>query len=319
MTICRRCTVIGAANIDIGGFPFTDALPGDSTPGRICLSAGGVGRNIAANLARMSGPELPVGVRLITALGGDAFADFLRSDLAGAKVSLDCACTFDDAASSVYLFITDPAGDMRLAVNDMDICARLTPDRLLRHLDVINASDAVIIDANLPSATLEWLAERSLAPLTADAVSAVKARKLLPLLPKLKAVKANAVEAEALTGLPAHDADGAGKQALRLVELGAKRAFITLGTRGTCWAEGGRFGIVPALRTRAVNSTGAGDAFTAAIVWGDLYGLDAPNTAVAGNAAASVSVESPETVSPAMSPSELLRRIAAIAKDLPVN
>ena len=48
-----KCAVIGAANIDIGGFPAAALAGGDSNPGRVTLSAGGVGRNIACALARL--------------------------------------------------------------------------------------------------------------------------------------------------------------------------------------------------------------------------------------------------------------------------
>ena len=70
-----RCAVVGAANIDIGGFPSGRMAIQDSNPGRIALSTGGVGHNIACNLARLG-----VETRLVTALGADAFADIVRAE-----------------------------------------------------------------------------------------------------------------------------------------------------------------------------------------------------------------------------------------------
>ena len=111
-----RCAVIGAANIDIGGFPAGRLAMQDSNPGRVRLSAGGVGRNIACNLSRLG-----VETHLVAALGTDGFADLVRADCARAGVLTDLAFTFDGAASSAYLFIADADGDMQLAVNDMEI------------------------------------------------------------------------------------------------------------------------------------------------------------------------------------------------------
>ena len=111
--------------MDIGGFPSGLCAMGDSNPGRIRMSAGGVGRNIACALARLG-----VETQLVTALGGDAFAEALRRDCEACGVGLEHALAFPDAASSAYLFISDPSGDMRLAVNDMAICERLTPEAL---------------------------------------------------------------------------------------------------------------------------------------------------------------------------------------------
>ena len=43
--------VIGGVNIDIGGHSFQPLIPADSNPGKISVSLGGVGRNIAHNLS----------------------------------------------------------------------------------------------------------------------------------------------------------------------------------------------------------------------------------------------------------------------------
>ena len=184
------CAVIGAANIDIGGFPAGRLSMRDSNPGRVRLSAGGVGRNIACNLARLG-----VETHLIAALGGDPFANMARADCARAGVRTDLAFEFPDAGSSVYLFIADADGDMQLAVNDMDICRRLTPEALESRIDALNAMDAVVLDANLSAEALEFLADRVTVPLLADAVSAAKAPRLLNVLPRLRALKPNAIGA----------------------------------------------------------------------------------------------------------------------------
>lgn len=304
-----RCAVVGAANIDIGGFPAGLAAMRDSNPGRIRVSAGGVGRNIACNLARMG-----ASVRLVTALGGDAFSDVVRADCARAGVGLEDALVFPDAATSTYLFIADTAGDMQLAVNDMAVCARLTPEALESRLQALNAMDVVVLDANLPEDTLAWLSARVRAPLIADAVSAAKARRLLPALPRLRAVKPNALEAGALTGVPVHDRASAEAAARRLVGMGVQRAFITLGERGVCCADAERVIFIPGAPVRMENATGAGDAFTAALAWAEAGGLDLRLSAVAGLAAASLAVEAAEAVNPNLTPAALRARAEAIAE-----
>ena len=304
-----RCAVVGAANIDIGGFPSGRIAMRDSNPGRVRLSAGGVGRNIACNLARLG-----VETQLVAPLGGDAFADIVRADCAQAGVGLDLAFAFPGEASSSYLFIADSAGDMHLAVSDMDICAKLTPAALADRLDALNAMDAVVLDANLSAETLAFLAENLRAPILADAVSTAKAPRLLAALPRLAALKPNAIEAETLSGVPVRDADSAARAARRLVELGAKRCFVTLGERGVCCADKAQALFLPCAPARLVNATGAGDAFTAALAWGELRGLSLRRRAVAGLAAASIAVESLQTVSPEISAAALEERMALIEK-----
>ena len=302
-----RCAVVGGANIDIGGFPQGRVAMQDSNPGRITLSAGGVGRNIACNLARLG-----VDTLLIAPLGDDAFADIVRADCARAGVNTELCFTFPGERSSGYLFVADPGGDMQLAVNDMGICGHMTPAALSERLDALNAMDAVVVDANLPADALHFLAERLRPPLIADAVSTAKAPRLLGAMGRLWAVKPNAIEAEALTGMAVCDGESAARAAQRLVELGAGRAFITLGERGACYADERGVCTLPGRPVQMVNATGAGDAFTAALAWGCLNGLGLRACCAAGLAAASIAVESLETVNPELSLDALTRRMDAL-------
>ncbi|MBQ3424550.1 MAG: bifunctional hydroxymethylpyrimidine kinase/phosphomethylpyrimidine kinase [Clostridia bacterium] len=303
-----RCAVVGAGNIDIGGFPREAVVPGDSIPGRVALSAGGVGRNIACNAARLA-----LETHLVAAFGTDPFADILRRDLSRAGVHTDLCLTFEGARSSCYLYVTDPRGEMLAAVNDMDLCLRMTPEALSGRMDALDAMDLVVLDANLPSDTLLSLAGRLHPPLIADAVSAVKAHRLRPILPRLQAIKVNALEARALTGIDAGCPKGAAAAARALVAMGTKQVYLTLGSAGACCADERGTWLLPCPATRTVNVTGAGDAFAAALVWAHLSGLDTPNTALAGLAAAALTVEAPGTVAPGLSPAALTERIAAMS------
>ena len=158
---------------------------------------------------------------------------------------------------------------MLLAVSDMDIVDRITPEALTPLLDRLNGFDAVVVDANLSQAALNFLSEKLTVPLYADPVSAAKAEKLLPILPRLRALKPNALEARHLTGE---------KEALRsahaLLNRGVKRVLLSLGAEGMLAAEGERVLRLPRQKIAVVNTTGAGDAATAAMVWADLQGLD---------------------------------------------
>lgn len=301
--------VVGAANVDIGGFPSGKAAAGDSNPGRVRLSIGGVGRNIACNAARMGEK-----VELITALGGDRHAALIREDCARSGVKLSHALTFREGATSTYLYITDGEGDMALAVNDMAILERLTVDQLLPAMPLLEQSALVVIEANLPPAASEFLAMRLKVPVLADAVSAAKVLRLKPALRYLDAFKPNRLEAELLTGIPVTDASSAARAALTLLDMGVRQVFLTLGAHGVCCAENGRTLFLPGFRTRAQNATGAGDAFTAALAWAKLRGWPLEECATAGMAAASIAVESMDAVSLDMSEERLRNRIIEIKK-----
>ena len=61
--------VVGGVNVDIGGQSYAPLVARDSNPGRVRISLGGVGRNIAHNMSLLG-----VDVRLLTAFGDDLHA-----------------------------------------------------------------------------------------------------------------------------------------------------------------------------------------------------------------------------------------------------
>ena len=299
---CARIAVIGGMNVDIGGFPHGALAPGDSIPGRVHMSAGGVGRNIAENAARLG-----MDVRLISAIGDDANGRMLLNDCRAKGIRTDGLCIERGGRTSVYLFVDDARGDMHCAINDMEIQSTLTPERLEPSLGELNAMDAVVMDANLPEETIRFLAESLRAPLFADAVSAVKVGKLRGALGELFCLKPNRIEAELLTGLRIRDASDAMEAARRLNGAGVRRVFLTLGLKGAVCAEDGRCVFLPCAAQSAVNASGAGDAFTAALVWAHCEGFDLERSGVAGMAAAQIAVDALEAVSPEMNRTNLMK------------
>ena len=80
----KYVVVIGAANIDIGGTAYKELIPADSNQGIITISFGGVGRNIAYNLAKLG-----VNVVFITALGDDTLGKDLLNHCKDSGINTD--------------------------------------------------------------------------------------------------------------------------------------------------------------------------------------------------------------------------------------
>ena len=302
-----RIAVIGGMNMDIGGFPDGALKTGDSIPGRVHMSAGGVGRNIAENAVRLG-----MDVQLISAVGGDVNGRFLLEDCRAKGIRVDGIHIEEKSRTSVYLFVDDVQGDMHCAINDMAVQLALTPDRIAPWIERLNAMDAVVLDANLPEVTILYLAESLKVPIFADAVSAVKVGKLRGALKRLYCLKPNRIEAELLTGMEIRDTASAAAAARRLNEMGVRRVYLTLGLQGAVCAEDGRCRFLPCAARSAVNTTGAGDAFTAALAWAHCEGLDLEESGRAGMAAARIAVGAIEAVNPTMRREKLLDMMAAI-------
>lgn len=268
-----RVAVIGGVNMDIGGMPFVKLVMRDSNPGIITARPGGVGRNIAHDL-RLLGVE----VSLVTAVGGDVYGQGILDSCASLGIDMSLARILPDKRSSTYLYVTDETGDMEIGIADMEIVSCVTPEYIQSHLKQINSFDAVVLDANLDADALEFAARNITVPIIADPVSTAKAVRLLPVLDKLWAIKPNIYEAEKLTG--ENDPELAARA---LLNAGVKRVFISLGEEGMLAADENGAVRVPREFVTVVNTTGAGDAATAAIVWAGLHGRD-----VAGCARAAV-------------------------------
>ncbi len=297
--------VIGGVNMDISGTPDGELRPGDSNPGRVILSPGGVGRNIAENLRRLGRR-----VSLVTVLGNDASAEVIQEHCR--NVGIDLSMSFTDllGRTSTYVCLNEQNGDLHAAVSDMSVCDQLTPEKLEPLLPKLNRGSMVIADANLPEKTLAWIAGHVEAPVAADPVSAAKALRLRPLLSRLVFLKPNLREAELLAGFEPGTSGSLSRIADALHALGVRRVFLSLGGQGV-WADDGKEGqLIPCAPGSIVNTSGCGDAFVAGAADAYLRGLGTMESARRGLAAAAICAEDSAAVSPRMSEEAVEARLS---------
>ena len=249
-----KLAVVGGTNMDILGIPEGNFLPRDSNPGRVELRPGGVGRNIAAQIAALGEYCL-----LFTALGDDSLSDVLRNDCRRRGIDLSHALRCP-GRGCVYLAIHGTNGDMLTAINDMALTACLDEAYLRESLDTLNGCGLCVADANLPPESLRFLADHAEPPLLCDPVSRAKCGRVRDILPRLFAIKPNLYEAQTLTGkeTPADCAEA-------LLNAGVEKVFISLGEDGLYFADRQQAGRIPVERFSDAPKTGAGDALTAGL------------------------------------------------------
>ena len=307
--------VVGGINIDIGGSSFEPLVDADSNPGIVSTSLGGVGRNIAHNLALMGAD-----VRMLSAYGDDVYGQKVASSCLELGIDASSVLKVSGAATSTYLYISDPNGEMSLAISDMAVCDYITPTYLSSNLAMLQNAQIVMIDTNIPADSIAWICENVNVPIFCDPVSTKKATKLLPILNKIHTLKPNKLEAELLSGVKIESLEDAEKAAKTLLKKGVHRVFLSMGASGVYAAmntstsstpeESDIKGIwVENLPGNVVNTTGCGDSFMAAIMWAYLEGMTLEETALAGNAAGSITMESNETINPMMSSNAIKSRM----------
>lgn len=292
--------VIGAANLDIKGRLFNSPVVNSSNSAAIKTSMGGVARNIAENLARLGVP-----VTLLTAVGDDYAGEDILDTADEVGVDVSRALIVENATTGTYLAALDPSGDMFMALDDVRVLHHITPDYLYLNRDAFRECDMVALDMNLSTATMTTavkLAHEYNKPICIDPTSTDIAHRLYPLLSQIDIITPNLDEAEVLLhcanlAVP----DDPVQCARQLAALGVATVVITQAELGACYATDNESGQFPALRGDIVDTTGAGDALTATIIFGMLQGMGVSDALQLGLRAAALTLRSPYTVAPELS------------------
>jgi pseudouridine kinase len=290
--------VIGSAGMDVKGRPDEELQWETSNVGHVRQSVGGVARNIAENLARL---EVPV--MLLSAVGDDRSGVRVIEQSEANGVNCAHVQRLPSTRTGTYMALLKPDGDLHVAISDFAIMDYVDRNYLLGHESLFSDAEMIVIDLTLTEdalATVFELAGRYNVRVCADPTTPSLAGRLCMYLSQLYLVTPNAAETTALCGLPdpAHDRETAINTARHLVSMGAHIAVVTLGDQGLAYADGSGGGFIRAIHTHVVDSTGAGDAFAGAVIFGLLNEVPVDEAMRLGVTAASLTLQSPETVVP---------------------
>ncbi len=292
----EQVTVIGGATVDISGFAADYLTPQASNPGVIEFCTGGVGKNIAENLARLG-----VKTRLLTAVGNDPFGTQILADCKTAGIDVDPAAIARAGTSSVDLAMHDRHGDMQLSISQMDATEAITIDFIKKNRRAIQESSIVVVDGNLNQQTLEYLLSAFSKPFFFDPAALSKVGRIKNVMAKCHSIKPNRLEAEALWGSRIETQAHAQQAAQFLIESGINEVFITMASAGVFFMNDEAAGHLPAADTPVVNDRGAGDAFMAAVIYGYLKEMKIRERCALGMAAAALTMAHQNTVNPSLS------------------
>jgi pseudouridine kinase len=279
--------VIGGCNLDIKAKSLEANKLGTSNPGTVVTSPGGVGRNIAHNLARLGSS-----VALISVVGRDAMGDAALERTAAAGVDVSAVARVDGATGS-YIAVLDRDGELVTAMNDMKIVDNLTPDLVAARAELLAQARIVVADCNLPLASLQFLARTCRDRLVVEPVSVPKSGKLFDLLQDNEIFLAtpNFDQIEALSGTRDIDAAFA-----FLHGRGLRNAVVHAGAEGAFCSDGTGIHHVEARPAgKVVDVTGAGDGAVAGLVHGLLQGLPLAEALAMGQAVAGRIVSDPQS------------------------
>lgn len=289
--------VFGGANWDIKARSLKEAVARTSNPAVISRTHGGVGRNIAENLARLGQP-----VELIAAVGSDEAGSELVGRAAEAGVGIGHVVA-SRHPTGTYLAALDADGELVIGLSDMAATDTLEVADVARSRDLLARARVAVVDGNLPAEVIEWVLEEARTagvPVVLDPVSVAKAGRLAPVLGAGRpvfAVKPNVDELAALIGADVADTTRAVVAgAERLLECGVTNVWVSRGARGSLLVGADGVLEAPSVPARVEDVTGAGDAMTAGFVHGLLAGEPLAECVRFGHAAAALTIASAATV-----------------------
>ena len=254
----KKIAVIGSSNMDI--VTYIDQIPG---PGEtrlahdFHLAGGGKGANQAVAAARLGADVLFVAVT-----GDDLFGEAVRRDYEAAGIDTRYVFVEKGTPTGNAVIPVEDSGQNRILVTK-GANALLTPEKIQQAASAIETCSLIVLQLEIPLesiyAVLE-LGKREGIPVLLNPA---------PANPDLSLEMAclatyfvpNESELAILTGMPTGTVDEIKAAARSLLARGMKKIIVTMGSRGSLYLTSDHEEIIETTKVRAVDSTGAGDAF----------------------------------------------------------
>jgi len=275
-----RILIVGSVNMDIVARVDHMPVAGENVRGSgLRTIPGGKGANQAVACARL-------GARtdFLARVGDDEFGGRLRAGLAEAGVRVDAVRAIGGCPSGIALILIDARGQNSIVVT-AGANGRLAPEDVDAARLLLAGADAVILQLEIPPETVAR---------TIGLARKLSKRTIVDAGPPRKPVDAAVFqcailspnEAEAASLLEIEPgAAGPEEMARDLAARGPEAVVLKAGSGGAFVAQGGKVVHVPAFKIDPVDTTAAGDAFTAALAVEMARGTDIAEAARIANAA----------------------------------
>ncbi len=297
--------VIGGTNIDIVGRADQTLLPATSNPGQIKMNLGGVASNISQNLH-----NLGVKTYLISAIGRDFLGQYILDNTRKMGLDLDYSLMSQTGRTGLYIAILNEGGEMVTGVSHMDVFNEITVEFLKTRKKLLQGARIIVVDTNIGRESIDYiisLATKKGIPLFLDTVSIAKAEKIKDCIGEFYLLKPNILELEFLSNKKIENDKDLLQASQKLIEKGVREVVVSLGEEGAFYCDRETYGKIKGFNREVKNTTGAGDAFLAALVYGSIKNNSLREKTILALAGGALTVSSYQTVNKDLDEEKLLR------------
>ena len=298
--------VIGTVFVDIKGFPDDNYIPGGRNAGRVETVHGGVGRNVAEDIANVE-----LRPRFVSMVDDSAEGAEVLRKLKNHKVDTSCVLTVPDSMG-MWLAVFDETGDIVASISKrpaMDALAQMIEER---GDEIFADCDSIVLEIDLDKEIIKSVfkyAEKYHKRVYAVVANMSIASQRRDFLQSIDCFVCNAEEADILFVSDMQELEPeelCEELSKRVVSARIPAMVVTLGSRGAIYADmHGDKGVYPARRVKVRDTTGAGDAFCAGVAIGLTYGKTMREAVQIGTQLASSVITVSENVCPRFLPREL--------------
>lgn len=283
----KKIAVVGSLNMDV--VIETPHMPecGETISGKnVTMVPGGKGANQAYAVGKLGGD-----VTMIGAVGMDASGKALIDNLKSVNVNVSGIRQLDNSVTGQAFITVDDNGDNAIIIiagsNGL-----VTKKLIDENAEIIRESDIVIMQLEIPLDVVEYVKEFAIREGKTVIVDPAPAVSNIPdkFWKGIDYIKPNETELAILTGLKMETRGELAQGARVMIEKGVKNVIVTLGGEGCLLVTEEKEEFFPSYKVKAIDTTAAGDSFTAAFALALSQGADYKEAIRLGQKVSSIAV-----------------------------
>lgn len=282
-----KIVVFGSFVVDLTSWAKHLPVPGETVKGSVFkMGPGGKGSNQGVAASR-AGAD----VTLVTKVGNDVFGKIALDFYQNEHMTTDFVFLDAEKETGTALIMVDETVGQNQILVVSGACDNITPAEVQRTHPLIDEADIVLLQLEVNMDAIEQVIDYAHLKGKQIVLNTAPARKLPEsLLKKLDIVTPNEIEAGILTDTKVETTEDAEKAAQILMNSGVKNVVVTMGKHGVFVMTPDRKEMIPSMPVKAIDTTGAGDAFNGGFVTALAEGKDIFEAARFGNAVGALSV-----------------------------